>query len=202
MNVKKTTETAYNPIFLKILEDIPGGVTISVKDIPSDVKEVKAGTLLCESTTTSGLFNPVKVAKSTKTQTANVSITVGPGHLFKVGEYIAKENGYTSSTISSITHTAATTDTIVTGTAIGALATATKILRCATRSTATSGYRTAKYVAGAILRDNVEVRNDDLSTIYNVAAGAVVRGTVNESLLPLYVLDADKTALTARIRWA
>jgi hypothetical protein len=203
MNIKRTDETAYNPVFLKILEDIPGGITISAKDIPSDVTDLLAGLPLVESATTTGLYNLVKTAKATSTQTANVSITVKRPHLFKVGEFIAKDGGCTSSTISSVTHTATTTDTIVTGTAIGALATATRLINALTRAASTiAGGRPVKYSPSCLLRNNVQVRNSDLSTIYNATAGAVVRGTVDESALPYYVTTNDKTALTARLRFA
>jgi hypothetical protein len=202
MDVKRYTETAYNPVFLKILEDIPGGVTLITKEIPSDVTELGAGTPLCESATTLGLYNPVKSAKSTSTQTASTSITVRRPHLFKVGEFIAKDSGYTATTISSITHTAATTDTIVTSVAVGALTTNTRLIRAAATSRSTSGFRTAKYLASVLLRDNIQVRNDDLSTKNNVSAGAVVNGSVKESILPFYISNQDKTSLTSRIRFA
>lgn len=202
MEIRKTSETAYNPVFLKILEDIPGGVTISTREFPTDLTELKAGTMLCESSSTAGLFNPVKNAKSTSTQTSNVSITVKGPSLFKAGEFIGYYGGKTLSTVSSVTRTAATTDTIVTATAVGALTTAAIIMRAAAASVTTAVKVTHKYSPDSILRDNIACRNADFSTIGNVWAGAVVRGTVNESLLPYSVTAANKTSLTARIRFA
>ena len=201
LGVTKTEESAYNPVFKKILEDIPGGVTIITKEIPSNIYELGAGTLLKESSSTGGLFNPVKIGKPTTGQTANVSIKLKPPILFKVGEFIGKGGTHTASTITSITHTSATTETVVTGTAVGILTTATLVIRNSAAAVTTAA-RTEKYLADSILRDTVKVRDTDGTTLKNVNAGAVVRGTVDESLLPFYVSSDQKTALTARIRFA
>jgi len=58
------------------------------------------------------------------------------------------------------------------------------------------------YGANCILRDNVKVRDEEGNLLDNLFAGAVVRGTVDESELPYFVTDTDKTNLTVRIRFA
>jgi hypothetical protein len=201
LGVSKKTGVYYDPVFLKILEDIPGGATVKMANIPTNVYELRAGTLLQEDATTAGLFNPIKTAKSTSTQTAATSITVEQTDpdkvLFKVGEYIAVVGKTTGSTITVITQTAGTTQTIVTGTALGTLATASVV-----NQVSAAGATTKLYTADSILRDTIRCRENDGTTLQNVGAGAVVRGTVDESELPYSVETADKTALTARIRFA
>ena len=195
LSVNKTASEQVVPVFLKILEDIPGGITIKTANIPSDVTQLKAGTLVTESSSTSGLYNLVKNAKSTSTQVSNVSITVKRPHLFKTGEFIGKYAGHTASTITTITHTAATTDTIVTTTAVGALATTTRLINCTVACRGAGTDVTLKYSPGAILKETVAVRNSDLSTLKNVTGAAIAQGSVIEANLPYYVTDTDKTTL-------
>lgn len=201
-DVTKTTGETTKNVFLKILEDIPGGITVKTGEIPSNIKDLGAGTPVAESSSTSGLYNPVKIAKSTSTQTAATSITVKRPILFNVGEFIGKYNGYTASTITKITMTAATTATIVTSKAIGALATATRLIRAAAAASGTSTRISAKDSAEALLGNSIAVRATDMTTLYNVTASAIVRGSVIEENLPFYIDDGAKTALTSRLRFA
>ena len=67
---------------------------------------------------------------------------------------------------------------------------------------AAAGATLKKYTAAAILKNTETVREDDGTTKYNVMGSAVIRGTVDESLLPFAVESADKTALTARVKFA
>ena len=201
LSVTKETDVYYDPVFLKILEDIPGGVTVKTTEIPTNIYELRAGTLLQEDATTSGLYHPIKTAKSTSTQAAATSITVAQTDpdkvLFNVGDYIAVVGKTTGATITVITQTAGTTQTIVTGTALGTLATASVV-----NEVSASGATTKLYTADSILRDTIRVRDYDGTTLQNVGGGAVIRGTVDESELPYSVETVDKTALTAIIRWA
>ena len=195
MSLQITSEsgTQYDPVFLKILEDIPGGVTIKTDRFPTDLYELKAGTLLNADTTSAGLYNVIKTAKLSATfATGDTVLLVESPHLFKVGEFI-KLNG-TAQTISRVSDTAIAVPT--TGQAGSALATGTVL------GEALNPTGTVLYAADAILRDTVRVRSDGGTLLDNIFAGAVVRGTVDESVLPYYVTDADKTNLTARIRFA
>lgn len=197
MRVTTETGVAFNPVFLSILEDIQGGVTIATTELPSNVYRLPRGTLL-STTPTSKVYQPVKTGKSIKTQTAATKIYLARGEsplLFKVGEYIAKVGGTTGSTITVIA-TSTSTVAITTGTAIGALATASQVLEVAA-----AGATLKKYTASAILKDTVTVREDDGTTLYNVFGSAVIRGSVRESALPFSVEAADKTGLTARLRF-
>jgi len=206
LEVKSDSGTRYDPVFQSIFEDIPGGITIKSAEFPTDLIVLGAGTMIGASDT-AGLYNLCKTAKSTSTQSASTSVLVVANakykSLFKADEYIAIYGQATISTITSVTHTAAVTDTIVVGTALGALATASIIIRCAAAATVVAADTTAgQYTAVGFTRDVIKVREDDGTTLYNVNVGAVVRGTVNEDMLP-YVVDANqKKNLTARMLFA
>ena len=58
------------------------------------------------------------------------------------------------------------------------------------------------YTANCLLAQNVRVRKDDGTTLNNLIAGAVIRGTVNQSRMPFSApTEAVKTPLTDRIRF-
>ena len=198
LQVIKGMGVKYDPVFLKILEDIPGGITVLTDRFPTTAKEVKKGTLLnaVSGTTSVGKYNVIKTVRLTATQDSGATIMqVEPtDHLFIAGEFIHIYGG-TAGTIARVSTTAIALS--------GAQAhfdapTATVLYETATISTAT-----ALYDADAILRDNVEVRRDGVTTLLdNLFAGAVVRGTVDESELPYFVTSTHKTDLTDRIRFA
>jgi len=196
LQIKKDSGSVYDPVFLKILEDIPGGVTIKTNRFPNATKEIKKGTLLNADASSAGLYNVIKTVRATAENTTSVTVVaIEPAdHLFKVGEIIfLTAAGPTATTITRVSATAiayAVTGVVV---ASGAV-----LYEVATVNTAT-----ALYDADAILRDNVEVRSGGVATLLdNLFAGAVVRGTVDESELPYFVTTQHKTDLTARIRFA
>lgn len=194
LDVVKETGATYNPVFLKILEDIRGGGTIKTNRFPADVTEVKMGTLLQEDATTAGLYNIIKSAEYPATQASSNKIFLTPGHMFKAADYIAVVGKTSAATITSVTHTSATTDTLVLGTSIGTLATASIV-----NEVAAAGATSKLYTADSILKDTLTVRGCDLVTLNNIGGGLVIRGSVNESLLPNPVETVDKTALTDRV---
>ena len=198
LQITKTEGTVYNPVFLKILEDIPGGITLKTDRMPSGTEEIRFGALLNADTTTAGLYNLVKTGKLNAALASDATImSVYNNHEFTTGEYItfAAASG---ASIVSITASTSTLDVIVIAHQLTtALASGSVVYEAAA-----GGSSAALYTANAILRDSVQVRDADLTTLQNVTAGAVVRGTVDESGLPYFVTDADKTALTDRIRFA
>ena len=195
IEVKKETGTVYKPVWQLILEDIPGGVTLSTSRVPSTTKELKAGTMLANSGTT-GIYQFIKTGKSVGTQTAATARRFVAPVEFNANEFIFINGKTTGSTILRIARSANTV-TIATKTALGTLGTASIIGQCAA-----AGATALLYSPVAVTRDDVEVRNADLSTLKNVTAGAVVRGTLDESVLPYPVTSGMKTALTARFRFA
>lgn len=196
LQVRKETGVVYDPVFLKILEDIPGGVTIKTNRFPTTTKEIKKGTLLNADASSLGLYNIIKTVKLTATAESNVTIMqVEPtDHLFKAGDFI-HIYGASAGTIARVSATA-----IALAGAQAHKDTATETILYETATIATA---VALYAADAFLRDTVEVRSGGIATLLdNIFAGAVVRGTVDESELPYFVTSTDKTALTARIRFA
>lgn len=199
LQIKKETGVVYDPVFLKILEDIPSGVTVKTNRFPTTTKEIKKGTLLNAMTGASiGLYNVIKTVRAAAAGVSGATVlAVKPiDHLFKAGEFIFL-SGITASTITRVSSTAIAVARTLLNTA-GPIASGAVLYETATINTAT-----ALYAASAILRNNIEIRKAGVETLLdNIFAGAVVRGTVDESELPYFVTDTDKTALTARIRFA
>ena len=196
LQVNKESGSIYDPVFLKILEDIPGGVTIKTDRFPTTTKEIKKGALLNADATTAGLYNVIKTVKVTADGVSGATVlAVEPAdHLFKAGEFIFLW-GATASTITRVSTTAIAVSE--------ALVTAVVVDGAVLYETAAAATATALYDTDAILRDTIEVRRDGVATLLdNIFAAVVVRGTVDESELPYFVTDQSKTDLTARVRFA
>jgi hypothetical protein len=218
LQVIKESETKYNPVFLSILEDVVGGVTISTTRIPSTTKFLFPGTPLAASASSVGLYNIVKTAKLKCAIDTAACVTCyvysstlpnAPGQNFKVGEWVMLDGGGSACTIASITIGTKTngvgTDTIVFtagggGFNYASVATGTLIVEAANDVTTLAD---AKFDADCILRDAVRVRLESGYTLQNVTAAAVVRGTIDESISSCaYPSDGVKTPITARMRFA
>jgi len=195
LQVNKESGSIYDPVFLKILEDIPGGVTIKTDRFPTTTKEIKKGALLNADATTAGLYNVIKTVKVTADGVSDATVVqVEPtDHLFKAGEFIFLW-GATASTITRVS-TAAIAVTEALGSAV-------VVDGAVLYETAAAATATALYDTDAVLRDTIKVRDDEGTLLDNIFAGAVVRGTVDESELPYFVTDQSKTDLTARVRFA
>lgn len=196
LQITKDSGSVYDPVFLKILEDIPGGVTVKTDRFPDGITELKKGALLNADASSAGLYNVIKTVRLTAATVSGATVVaVEPeDHLFKVGEFIYLY-GATASTITRVSATAIAVGTATPGTA-GAASGAVLY------ETATIATATPMHSADAILRNNIQVRDDEGNLLDNLFAGAVVRGTVDESELPYFVTTAQKTSLTDRIRFA
>jgi hypothetical protein len=201
-----------------ILEDVVGGVTISTTRIPSTTKFLWPGTPLAASASSVGLYNIVKTAKLKVAITTAACVTIyvyssdlpnAPGHYFKVGEHVMLDGKGSACTIASITIGTKTsgvgTDTIIFTAGGGGFNTDTvaigRLLLEAANDVTTGA--AAKFDADCLLRDTVRVRLESGYTLQNIIAGAVVRGSVDESILPVGCpSEAVKTPLTARMRFA
>jgi len=192
----------YDPVFLKILEDIPGGVTVKTNRFPTATTEIKKGALLNASASSVGLYNLIKTAKVKKafTTLACWSLSVYPQHEFVAGDYIGLPGKGSSVTIASIVKGVGTDLIVLVADFLSTCATSTILRECGAAVTTGAA---VKYSADAFLRNTIQIRKDGVTTLLdNIFAGAVVRGTVDLSELPYFVTAADKTALTARIRFA
>jgi hypothetical protein len=201
LQVEKQTETAYHPVFWSILEDVPGGITLETADLKTTTTELKKGALLGESASTSGLYHLIKTAEA-YASSSTTTVKVLKAHEFKVGDFVC--NSVTSTAISSIDST--TSETYDEFTMVTALLVADgdKFYQ-GTSEGAVAANTAKKFTPSAFLRNNVKVLDYDsdgnVITLGNVAAGAVVRGTLNESLAPYAIPDTIKTDLTARLRF-
>jgi len=198
LQVLKESGNLYHPVFLGLFEDIQGGVTVKTDRFPTTTKEIKKGALLNADATTAGLYNVIKTVKVTADGVSGATVlAVEPAdHLFKVGECIYLAGG-TASTITRVSSTAIAFETAI-AEAVSAPASGAVLFE-----TDAAPATAVKFAADAILKDTVEVRSGGVATLLdNLFAGAVVRGTCDESQLPYFVTDADKTNLTARIRFA
>jgi len=110
--ITKTTGVEYPPVFQKILEDVAGGVTFDVDDLPTAIEFLEEGVMLTEDCSTDGLYHVCKTLKTyAEIAVSAVSITVLKAHLFVVGDFIT--NGQVSTAITAIdTTTSALYDTI------------------------------------------------------------------------------------------
>ena len=184
----------YDPVFLKILEDIPGGVTVKTDRFPTNTKEIKKGALLNADAATVGLYNVIKTVKVTADAASGETIlAVNSNHLFKIDEYLYTNLEHAEKIVAVTPNTIE----IAAALATGGVATGAVLYETATVATAT-----ALYDADAILEDTVEVRDGEGNLLENLFAGVVVRGTVKENILPYFVTDQAKLDLTARIRFA
>ncbi len=186
--ITSETEPQQNPVFLQVLEEIVGGVTIrSSSRIPSDLHTLFAGTALATCPTV-GEYQFIKTAVLSTAHTAGQATTriMVKQHAFNVGDFVycGEKAGGTAASCTTITAIADTyIVTIVTtfGMTKGSVIYETK----------TDGATAPAFRTYAILRESVLVREDDGTTLYNVFAPAVVRGTVVESLSP-YGYSADQ----------
>lgn len=197
LQINKESGVKYDPIFLKIIEDIPGGVTFVPGDLKSATVEVKAGAVIGEDGSTE-LWHLVKTAVvQTEVAGAAITVQVEKNHEFKVEDFIT--NGAVSTAITVIDDSNSAFDTIT----ITATLDATVAVPIGTvLYQGTDAGVTPKYPADAILRDTAEVKDEKGNLLGNIFAGAVVRGTVDESELPYSVTDGQKVSLTDRIRFA
>jgi hypothetical protein len=193
LQIKKESGVVYDPVFLKILEDIPGGVTIKTDRFPTTTKEIKKGALLNADTTSLGLYNIIKSVRATAAGVSGATVlAIEPtDHLFKVGEFIFLW-GATASTITRVSATAIAFTQTLLNTA-GSVASGAVLYEAAA-----AGASAALYKANAVLRERGGVE----TLLDNIFAGAVVRGTVDESETPYFASAPDKSNLTARIRFA
>jgi len=218
LQVRKETEVQYNPVFLSILEDIVGGVTISTTRVPSTTKFLFPGTPLAASASSVGLYNVVKTGKLAHAIDTAACVTIyllsssvpnSPGHNFKVGEWLMRDGGASAATIASITVGTKTNgigkDTIVMtagGGGFNYASVATNSLIVEAENDVTT-LAAVKFSAACLLRDSVRIRLESGTTLQNITAGGVIRGSVDESILPVAcTTEGVKTPLTARIRFA
>jgi len=217
LQVRKDSETQFNPVYLAILEDILGGITISTTRIPTTTKFLHPGTPLAESSSSVGLYNIVKTAKLKRTIGTSACVTIyvyssslpnSPTQYFKTGEWVMVDGRGSAATIADITIGTKTngigTDIIyftAGGGGLNCTAITGTILNEAGNDVTTGA--AVKFTADCLLKKGMRVRLESGTTLQNITASGVVRGTVDESILPVACsTEGVTTPLTARIRFA
>ena len=185
---KKQSEFQYAPGIEKIIEDIQGGGTIARAELKGIIDELPP--LVIVGKDTNGLYHVDKTGKVTAVAAADaVAIQIAKNHVFKVGEAVTIGGALTgaSDVISAIDKTNAAYDTITLSGAIGAA----KINDVLVLVTAKAAAKAAKfkYTPEVITMNKVDV------TVANQQSGLLVRGTVNETVMPYPVDDAIKALL-------
>ena len=138
-----------------------------------------------------GLYHVVKTGKVTAVAAADaVAIQIAKNHVFKVGEAVTIGGALSgaSDVISAIDKTNPAYDTITLDGAIGA-AKVDDVLILATAKAAAKAAK-FKYTPEVITMNKVDV------TVANQQSGLLVRGTVNEAVMPYPIDDATKALLS------
>ena len=185
MYTAKETGTERSLCIELVLEDLPGGGIVKPGDFKTTTLEIPEGVLVSEDA--NGLLHPVKTAKMYADAT-NIATTyqVYKNHEFIVGDVIIASviTGSTARAITAIDTSNGSYDTFTVGTTLGLALTAANnvCLIQADAVNASAGAALYKYPPTGISLNAV-----DLGAGKNKGCGVVVRGTVNESLLPYYV---------------
>lgn len=185
---KKQSEFQYAPGIEKIIEDIQGGGTIARAELKGIIDELPP--LVIVGKDANGLYRVVKTGKVATVAAADaVAIQIAKNHVFKVGEAVTIGGALTgaSDVISAIDKTNTAYDTITLAGAIGA-AKVNDVLVLVTAKAAAKAAK-FKYTPEVITMNKVDV------TVANQQSGLLVRGTVNEAVMPYPVDDAIKALL-------
>jgi len=189
--VKSETDTERSLCIEKVLEDIPGGLTVAQADFPDDTEEMLEGALL--GVDTNGLGRIFKTAELYEDEAdTETAYKVLKGHEFVVGDFITN-SGLTGAAyaITEIDTSNANYDALTVGTTLGVAMLDGECLVQATAE-AVAGSAALKYTLKGIALNTVDLTADN----DNLGCGVLVRGTVNESLMP-YPVDANIKAITA-----
>lgn len=185
---KKEREFQYSPGIEKIIEDVQGGGTIARAELKGTIDELPP--LVVVGRDSNGLYHVVKTAQVTAVASADaISIQVAKNHVFKVGEAVTIGGALTgaSELITAIDKSNAGYDIITVAATIGAAAIGDVLVLAEAKAAAKAAK--FKYTPEVITMNKVDV------TVANQQSGLLVRGTVNEAVMPYHIDDAIKSML-------
>lgn len=188
MYVKESTEYQNPLVIVNLIEDKVGGGTVAKADLVS-TDELKPGAVVGEDA--NGLMHVVKTLKVYENAANNVTAyKVYKGSEAKVGDAIAT-NKFASAAvaITAIDKTNADYDAVTVGATLGVAVVAGEVLVQA-NATAAAGAGVYKHTPVGITMNAVDL------SVSNQQSGILVRGTVNESLLPYPVNAGIKEKLS------
>ena len=120
-NFKQSDSAVSKVVFHKMIEDLQGGVTVSVADY-TDGFVVPAGSVVGKDS--NGLFHVLKTAKLTASATNTATAySVEKGHGFKVGDFLATATGAKAYAITAINTSDVAFDVLTVGTTLGVVVT-------------------------------------------------------------------------------
>lgn len=190
---KKENEFQYAPVIVKIIEDVTGGGTIARAELKGVIDELPPGVIV--GVDSNGLYHAVKTAKVNAVAAADaVAYKVDKNHTFKIGEAVTNGGALegAADVISAIDKTNAEYDTITLAGTIGAAAVGDVLVLATAKAAA--GAAAFKYAPVAITMNKID------TTVANQQSGLLVRGTVNEAVMP-YPVDREIKALMSLIRF-
>jgi len=196
MQITSTNDTERNLAIELILEDVPGGGSIILDDLPTAQTELKAGTLVAEDS--SGKWHVSKTAMVMGAVPASgfTTIRVYNNHTLKAGDLIGTASGYGASgvRITTVAASGAGCDVITVGSEMSCVLPVSGILI----ESSTSGFpntTTFRYSPTAVTTNSI-----DTTASGNPGCGLLVRGRVRQGELP-YPINATIKALLPLIRF-
>lgn len=190
---KKESEFQYAPGIEKIIEDVQGGGTIARAELKGIVNELPP--LVVVGKDSNGLYRVVKTARITAVVAdAAVKVQVAKNHVFKIGEAVTVGGALkgASDLITAINKSNVGYDEVTLAGAVGAAIIGDVLVLVSTKADA--GAAAFKYTPEVITMNKVD------TTVANQQSGLLVRGTVNEKVMP-YAIDAAIKALLPHIRF-
>lgn len=185
---KKEKEFQYAPVIEKIIEDVQGGGTIARAGIKGVIDELPPGAIVGKDS--NGLYHVVKTAKmKTAANSTATDYQVEKGHLLKVGDIVTVGSDLKkpSADITAIDKTNTDYDVITVSTTLTAAAVDAVLVLA--EATAAAGSAKLKYIPEAVTMNKVD------TTVANQQSGLLVRGSVNEAVMPYPVDSAIKEKL-------
>ena len=188
----------YHPGIEKMLEDVIGGGTIDRADLDVLFANVQFDELpplvLVGKDSVTGVYHVVKTAEMHADAAVDAVVyQVKKNHVFKVGDKITKSGlAGIANTISAIDKTNADYDVITVASTLAVASTGDVLVLA--DADATAGSAAYKYAPECITMNKVDI------TVANQQSGLLVRGTVNESVIP-FPIDATLKAALNFIRF-
>lgn len=182
---KKENEFQYAPVIIKVIEDVVGGGTIARAELKGVIDELPPGVVV--GADSSGLYHAVKTAKVVAIAVSTaVAYSVAKNHIFKVGEAVTNGGALDGAAdlIASIDKSNAEYDVITLAATIGAAAIGDVLVLASAK--AAVGATAFKYAPECVTMNKVD------TTVANQQSGLLVRGTVNEAVMPYPVDNAIK----------
>ncbi len=192
MYLKREMEFQYHPGIEKIIEDVIGGGTIDRKDFDGvtfdgkNLDELPPLTVVVKDSS-SGVYHVVKTAIVHETVNSGAAYKVKKNHTFKVGDFVTVKGDLAgaSDEVQSIDKSNSDYDTITLAGTVGKANEGEVFVQVKDKQNA--GDAMLRFAGELVLT----MSKVDL-TVANESSGLLVRGTVNESVMPFGIDEGLK----------